>query len=186
MLANSRLPRRGGGPGSKQDVMTELDRGSLPAPTTTFGKRPWDYKGSDKAHLSYFTVGNIYAHSPGFPSRTWPSPLSQRKEDKLYDFQGHYAISGGDHVVSVNMFLVSSFPLLLIISLPLFLSHPSSSSSPSITNITKRIHGHCGDFGKHRRIQGSKSNPLKIHHPKNPTTSVPLIVLGNLFSFIYS
>lgn len=110
MLANSRLPRRGGGPGSEQDVMTELDRGSLPAPTTTFGKRPWDYKGSDKAHLSYFTVGNIYAHSPGFPSRTWPSLLSQRKEDKLYDFQGHYAISGGDHVVSVNMFLVSSFP----------------------------------------------------------------------------
>lgn len=105
--------------------MTELEQGSLPAPTATFGKRPWDYKGSDKAHLSYFTVGNIYAHSSGFPSWTWPSPLSQRKEDKLYDFQGHCAISGGNHVVSVSMFIVFSFPFLLIIPLPLLLSHPS-------------------------------------------------------------
>lgn len=50
---------RGGGTGSEQDAITELEKGFLTAPAATFGKRPWDSKGSDETHFSYFTMGNI-------------------------------------------------------------------------------------------------------------------------------
>lgn len=52
---------RGGGVGSRQDAITELEQGHvLTASTATSGNRPWDSEASDKAHLSYFTTGSSY------------------------------------------------------------------------------------------------------------------------------
>lgn len=64
LCSGRRLPRsvgRGGGTGSRQDAITELEQGHiLTASTATTGNRPWDSEASDKVHLSDVTMGRSY------------------------------------------------------------------------------------------------------------------------------
>ena len=196
VLANSGAPQqlcsgrglphpggRGGGMGSGQDAITELEQGHvLTASTATSGNRPWDSEASDKAHLSYFTTGSSYfSFSLQFSLKGMVvNPFPKERKTNCTVFQGFVRFLWGTIAVFVSM--VNTF------CLSLFSSSPSPSRSlhlysfSFIVKVTKGIDGRCRDFGNTEGYKGEKKNHMKIRCPKRSTVKTLIIVLLSLFS----
>lgn len=139
---------RRGGTGGKCDAIAEAEKGFVMAPTANFGKCPWDSEvQTGPSLLSYHG-----SPSPSFPSRAWLSPKEKKTN---YDFRVIVLFLEGttQRLWACLMFSQSLSPPD---SSPLILSHLSSFFFPFFTKITKRIYGHCRDFGKHRRVYWRK------------------------------